>query len=371
MLGEERQRRLAHARSSSVGTGRAFTSWRAFRLAALLVLTTSPSALAQAGASVGSSRAGVPRPPSNIAPPEVAGTVGDGQVLSASNGTWNGTKPLSFEYRWQRCDGSICAVIRHARSASYVLSPADVGRTVVVAVTVSNAGGTATARSLPTSVVAPSPLPRLARPAIVGVAKVARSLIATPGRWDASGPIDVLFRWLRCEDEGSGCAPIPGATGARYVVRVPDVGSRLAVRVTAVADAGSSTRDSALTAVVRPRRPELLRPFPRVRIKGFFTSSGAVVQLATVTAPEGALIEVSCRGPDCPFRRRAQPAGPGLRLRTLERSFRAGTKVEIRITKPMLIGKYTSILVRAGRPPVRRDRCLMPGSVRPVRCPAA
>ena len=313
----------------------------------------------------------VPRPPSNSTPPSVTGIVRAGQVLRASNGTWIGTEPLSFQYRWQRCDGSFCMTVAQATSASYILSAADVGRTLLVAVRASNDGGTAVAQSSPTSAVAPSPLVNLAPPAIVGVAQVDRSLVATPGRWETSGPIDVLYRWLRCKDDGSNCAHIPGANSARYPVRPVDVGRRLGVRVTVIADAGSSSRDSALTAVVRPARPAFMRPFPRVHFKGFFTPSGAVVQLTTVVAPRGARIALSCRGSDCPFRRGARPARPRLRLRSLERSFRAGTKIEIRITKPTLIGKYTSILFRAGRPPTRRDRCLMPDSSRPVRCPAA
>jgi hypothetical protein len=312
----------------------------------------------------------VPRPPSNMTPPSVRGSSRAGQVLRASNGTWIGTKPLAFRYQWRRCDGPFCTTVANATSASYVLSAADVGRTVLVAVTASNAGGTATAQSLPTSVVAPPPLLNLERPAVTGTAAVGRSLVATPGRWATSGPIDLRFRWLQCGGDRANCNPISGATGARYRVRPLDVGSRLGVRVTVLADTGSSTRDSALTAVVPPTLPRFIRPSPRVHIKGFFTSSGAVVQLMTVVAPQGTRIAVSCRGRDCPFRRRAPRPRPRLRVRSLERSFRAGTKIEIRITKPKLIGKYTSILVRAARPPARRDRCLMPDSSRPVRCPA-
>jgi hypothetical protein len=32
------------------------------------------------------------------------------------------------------------------------------------------------------------------------------------------------------------------------------------------------------------------------------------------------------------------------------------------------IGKYTRFLIRAGKPPARIDRCLIPGRRRPVRC---
>jgi hypothetical protein len=313
----------------------------------------------------------VARPPSNVAPPQVSGAVRDGRVLSASRGTWSGTSPMSFRYRWQRCNGSICTTIPQAMSAQYALSAADVGRALLVLVTASNAADSATARSPRTSVVAPSPLVDLEPPAVVGTAAVGQLLSATPGRWQSTGPIDSVFRWLRCAADGSSCAPMPGTNDSRYRVRLTDVGSRIGVRVKAIADEGSATRDSALTAVVPRTRPELIQPFPRVHFKGLFTSSGAVIQLVTVVSPPGARIALSCRGPDCPFRRSAPRRRPRLRVHALERSLRAGTKVEIRVTQPTLIGKYTSILVRANQRPLRRDRCLMPGSERPAPCPPA
>lgn len=195
----------------------------------------------------------VPTPPSNTSLPGVTGVLGERQVLSASTGEWSGTPPLSFDYQWERCDASglLCEAIAKAMSATYTLSAGDVGMTVRVGVTASNAGGTSLpARSPPTSLVARSPLLNLEPPAVVGVAEVERSLTATPGRWVTSGPIDFLYCWLRCKDDGSDCGPIPGATSATYGVRLPDVGFRLRVRVTAISDAGSSTRESALTAVV-------------------------------------------------------------------------------------------------------------------------
>ena len=47
-----------------------------------------------------------------------------------------------------------------------------------------------------------------------------------------------------------------------------------------------------------------------------------------------------------------------------------GTKLTIRVTKPGRIGKYTEIVIRANKAPWRRDRCLVPGSSRPRRCPS-
>jgi hypothetical protein len=339
----------------------------------------------------------VPRAPANTAAPTVSGIPRDGLVLSGTRGTWTGTPPPTFDLQWERCDPSglpICTGIPQATSSTYALLPADVGNTIRLLVTASNAGGTASALSAPTGVVTPSPLVNLAPPAISGIAAVGQSLTSTPGAWGGDGPIAFLFRWLRCGADGSSCDAIPSATVAKYDVQLADVGSRLGVRVTAFSDAGSSTRDSALTGVVptppgaqvfaqsgtspssnvvakkSTKRPSLIKPFPRVHIKGFFTASGAVMQVLTVSAPKGSKITLSCRGRDCPYRSHARRAIARVRLRSLERPFHAGTKIQIRITRPSRIGKYTSLLVRARRSPARHDRCLMPGSKKPVKCPS-
>jgi hypothetical protein len=58
-----------------------------------------------------------------------------------------------------------------------------------------------------------------------------------------------------------------------------------------------------------------------------------------------------------------------VRVRALQRSYRPGATIEIRVTQPRTIGKYTRIKTRRGKAPLRIDRCLMPGSTKPVRCP--
>jgi hypothetical protein len=112
-----------------------------------------------------------------------------------------------------------------------------------------------------------------------------------------------------------------------------------------------------------------MSPFPVVRVSGTYTRWGAVFRRVSVSAPRGATITVNCRGPGCPFSRRVRIVRV-VRLRSLERAFRAGARLEIRVTKPGVVGKYTRVRIRAGRPPTRQDRCVMPGSWRPVRCPS-
>ncbi len=113
----------------------------------------------------------------------------------------------------------------------------------------------------------------------------------------------------------------------------------------------------------------MMDPAPVVRIRGWLTASGARITLLTVRAPRGARIAVRCSGRRCPVRRWARTASL-MRVPRFQRSFPAGTRIVISVTKRGRIGKHTTIVIRRGKAPTRLDRCLMPGSRRPVRCPA-
>jgi hypothetical protein len=94
--------------------------------------------------------------PANTTPPTISGTPTDGQMLTATNGNWNGTAPTTYALQWQRCDanGAACVAIAGATGQTYQLSAADVSRTLRVAVTASNQAGTTQATSVPTAVIA-------------------------------------------------------------------------------------------------------------------------------------------------------------------------------------------------------------------------
>lgn len=118
--------------------------------------------------------------------------------------------------------------------------------------------------------------------------------------------------------------------------------------------------------------PSFLRPFPVVRLSGQVLARATVVRLLTVQAPLGALVEVRCVGKDCPaasFRRQVKGAGV-VRFRGFERALRPGTRLAIFVRRGAEIGKYTRFVIRAGKRPLRTDRCLLPAQRWPVRCPA-
>jgi hypothetical protein len=96
-------------------------------------------------------------------PPQV------GDTLIASSGVWSGTQPLVFSYQWLRCDpvGTGCAAIAGATGVSYAPSDGDVGDTLRVLVTATNAGGSVAAQSAATAAVVLVPVlhvSELARP---------------------------------------------------------------------------------------------------------------------------------------------------------------------------------------------------------------
>src|SRR5205807_2508673 len=84
-------------------------------------------------------------PPANSTLPTITGTARDGQTLTGSNGTWTGTPTVSYAYQWRRCDsaGNNCSNISGATSSTYTLTPTDIGSTIRLLVTATNAVGSA------------------------------------------------------------------------------------------------------------------------------------------------------------------------------------------------------------------------------------
>jgi thermitase len=99
-------------------------------------------------------------PAANLTPPAISGVAQEGQSLSASTGSWTGS-PTGFSYEWRRCDvsGGNCTAIAGTSSPGYLLQAGDVGLTLRVAVTGSNAWGNATSLSDATAIVAAAPMP--------------------------------------------------------------------------------------------------------------------------------------------------------------------------------------------------------------------
>jgi hypothetical protein len=194
--------------------------------------------------------------PSNSSLPTISGNTVEGQALTASNGTWSGTTPISYTHRWRRCDanGSSCSTISGATSNQYTLVQDDVGRRIRVEVTASNAGGSSTATSAATGAIEDAKGPsNTSRPTISGRAEEAQTLTASRGTWSGTETISYAYQWRRCDSKGNSCSSISGATGDKYTATGSDVGRTLRVRVTASNAGGSTNSDSNATGVVRAR----------------------------------------------------------------------------------------------------------------------
>src|SRR5919198_1295695 len=104
-------------------------------------------------------------------------------ALAASNGTWSGS-PTGYAYAWSRCDqnGDACAAIAGANAATYQAQSADVGHTIRVTVTATNADGSTSATSAPTAVVSSKSAPGNTQPpTISGTPQVGSTLTAANG----------------------------------------------------------------------------------------------------------------------------------------------------------------------------------------------
>jgi hypothetical protein len=198
--------------------------------------------------------------------------------------------------------------------------------------------------------------------------------------WDLNG--DGLFD----EAEGTSATttyPVPGTytislrvtTNATDVATaVLNVGTPAALNVGTPAAPGTSVGQQA---------PSLLSPFPVVRIAGRVSRRGARIRRLTVDAPPGTDVKVWCRGRGCPFKRvlrtvssrvivgRGLPATRLLRVRRLKgRLLRPGATLRLFVTRPGAVGKYTRFRILKAKPPSRTDKCMVPGSGRPIACPS-
>ena len=193
--------------------------------------------------------------PVNSAPPTISGTAAEGQKLTANAGAWTGTTPFNRGYQWRRCDsaGANCLDIAAASATTYVLAPADVGQTIRVRETATNAYGQSSSDSPATAVVSGNAPVNSTPPVISGTAAEGQQLTANAGAWTGSTPMNRGYQWRRCDSVGANCVGIAGASATSYTLAASDVGHTIRVSETATNAYGTGSVDSLATAAVKPK----------------------------------------------------------------------------------------------------------------------
>jgi len=195
--------------------------------------------------------------PSLTKAPEILGSLVDGQLLSATSGSWSGSEPISYAYKWLECDaaGEKCEEISKATGPTLQLVTGLIGDTVKVVVTATNVAGSTSETSAATSVIQ-GLLPSIGKgPEILGSLVDGQLLSATTGSWSGSEPITYAYQWLQCNAAGEKCAEISKATGSTLQLLSGLVGDTVKVVVTATNVAGSSSQTSAATSVIQGLLP--------------------------------------------------------------------------------------------------------------------
>lgn len=234
-----------------------FAAFRVERIVGVLGVVGEPSERVSRSrvarlARIMAGRMAVDFAPRNTVPPAILGSPAVGQTLTADSGTWTGN-PTSFAYQWQRCDttGATCTAIAGQAGPRYLVTAADIGSRIRVAVTARSSSGTGAAVSSPTSVVPETAPPsNVSPPTISGTPQVGQTLTAAgAGTWTGN-PVGFSFQWQRCDSAGGACVAISGATAPTYVLVSADAGSTFRVAVTARNSVGEATAVSLPTAVV-------------------------------------------------------------------------------------------------------------------------
>ena len=119
-----------------------------------------------------------------------------------------------------------------ATKATYTLVAKDVSHTIGLTVRATDATGTSPAYSSLAGLVAPpgAPLVATAQPAIGGTAAVGSSLTVGAVTWTGT-PTGTTYAWLRCNENGRLCTPIPSETTAAYEPTSADAGHVLVAEV--------------------------------------------------------------------------------------------------------------------------------------------
>ena len=221
--------------------------------------------------------------PSNVIAPSALGLDITGQTLTANEGIWSGTEPITYSFQWQQCSkgGTECNNIAGETKSSYLIQSGDAAHTLRVLVTAKNVAGTTEKESAVTGEVVGVGPKNTEAPSVSGEAKEGQLLTASSGKWSGTEPIVYEYEWLRCNTSGGSCSQAAAASLLpTYSAAAADVGKTLRVKVLAKNIAGSGSAESEKTAPVKGVIPtNIVLPVTLPTL--------TVTEGGTVTATEG------------------------------------------------------------------------------------
>jgi hypothetical protein len=278
------------------------------RLATQILTTAGTLAVAVAGfyfgtraVEAGVSAGAASVQPKNTSPPAVAGIPRVGETLRAEVGGWTGSPAPNYGHQWQRKPGSDpeWTDIRGANVTAYLVTIDDVGQTIRVAVTATNAAGEQTAYSLATAEVMQVPTQKTP-PEVTGEPRVDVELRGSEGTWTAwpPEPVSYSYQWERTPADRDDWHPIEGAQASSYRVTPADIGTRLRLSVTATNPAGAGQ-----PAQSTPTQPVTQPPTNTVPP----TVEGLAQEAGTLTARRGEW--TGWPPPEFAYQWQRQPAG--------------------------------------------------------------
>lgn len=160
-------------------------------------------------------------PPKNTTKPEVRGVPAVNEVLTCYQGTWAGSEPLSYEFRWR-----VNGVETNATASTRIVEAADEGKELSCKVVATNGAGKAEAVSAAV-VVTSVKLESTGAPAISGTPEEANTLTCSDGTWnEPAGELKLQYNWLRDKSVTIG-------TEKQYKVTGADLGHLLYCQVVA------------------------------------------------------------------------------------------------------------------------------------------
>jgi len=240
----------------------------------VLVGAATAALMAASGGSASAAAAA----PQNTSLPSISGAARDGSTLDASRGGWSNA-PTSYAFQWQRCDssGGSCKPIASATGTRYTVTSADVGQTLKIGVTATNASGSGTATSRATdSVKATGSAPaNTTPPSISGTFKEGNTLTVAPGAWSGSPTPTITYQWQRCDATGGACVDLAGASSTTDATVTADVGNTLRVKVTATNTHGATLATTPETAQISPAK----------------TGGGNALSITTISLPNRLVID--------------------------------------------------------------------------------